>query len=125
MRSKYFFLQQARYFWFAVLLLFFVEPNQIFSRITNLTFQARTTALKNKYSYPNATKRSINTLSHSLTILIDGSRLRQHSEVKKRKQFFEAAFFSKSRCRFSQEVAIVSVFRRKVWRDFGRLGEYV
>ena len=51
---KHFF---ARYFWFVVLLLFVVcllETNRIFSRINNLTFQARTTSLKNKFSYPNA-----------------------------------------------------------------------
>jgi hypothetical protein len=40
-----FLCERARYFWFAVLLLFFVEPNQILSRITNLTIQTRTTVL--------------------------------------------------------------------------------
>ena len=40
-----FLCERARYFWFAVLLLFFVEPNQILSRILNLTIQTRTTVL--------------------------------------------------------------------------------
>ena len=49
---------------------------RIFSRIKNLTFQAHTTTLENKYSYPNAVKRSIKTSSTPLIILINGSRLR-------------------------------------------------
>ena len=52
---------------------------RIFYRITNLTIQARTTTLQNKYSYPNAVKRSINASSTPLIILINGSRLRLHS----------------------------------------------
>ena len=79
---KYFFLQQARYFWFDLLLLFVVcllETNQIFSRINNLTIQTRTTSVQNKYSYLNAVKRSINTSSAPLIILINESRLRLHS----------------------------------------------
>ena len=71
------FCERARYFWFAAL-LFFVEPYQIFFRINKLTIQARTT-LQNKYSYLNAVKRSINTSSTPLIILINESRLRLHS----------------------------------------------
>ena len=52
---------------------------RIFSRINNLTIQARTTILQNKYSYRNAVKRSINTSSTPLIILINESRLRLHS----------------------------------------------
>ena len=57
MRSKYFFLQQARYFWFAVLLLFFVEQNQILSRINNLTIQTRTTVLSKQVLVPKRGKK--------------------------------------------------------------------
>ena len=57
MRSKYFFLQQAIYFWFAVLLLFFVEPNQILSRINNLTIQTRTTVLSKQALVPKRGKK--------------------------------------------------------------------
>ena len=63
-------------FFFVVCLL---ETNQIFSRINNLTIQTRTTTLQNKYSYPNAVKRSINTSSTPLIILINENRLRLHS----------------------------------------------
>ena len=49
-----------------------------FSRINNLTIQARTTILQNKYSYLNAVKRSINTSSTPLIILINDSRLREY-----------------------------------------------
>jgi hypothetical protein len=56
-----------------------LSTNKIFSRITNLTFQARTTVLQNKFSYPNAVKRSSNTSSTPLIILINESRLRLHS----------------------------------------------
>ena len=52
---------------------------RIFSRINNLTIQARTTSLQNKYSYLNAVKRSINTSSTPLIISINGNCLRQHS----------------------------------------------
>jgi hypothetical protein len=38
-----------------------------------------TTSLQNKYSYLNAVKRSINTSSTPLIILINESRLRLHS----------------------------------------------
>ena len=60
-------------------LSFVFSTNRIFFRITNPTFQARTTALQNKYSYPNAVKRSINTSSTPLIILINENRLRLHS----------------------------------------------
>ena len=56
-----------------------MKTNQIFSRITNLTFQARTTTLQNKYSYLNAVERSTNTSSTPLIILINESRLRLYS----------------------------------------------
>jgi len=36
---------------------------EIFSRINNLTFQARTTSLQNRYSYLNAVRRSISASS--------------------------------------------------------------
>ncbi|CAL6324775.1 unnamed protein product [Bathycoccus prasinos] len=45
----------------------------------NLTIQTRTTVLQDKYSYLNAVKRSINTSSTPLIILINGTRLRLHS----------------------------------------------
>ena len=57
MRSKYFFCERARYFWFAVLLLFFVEPNQILSRINNLTIQTRTTSLQKQVLVPKRGKK--------------------------------------------------------------------
>ena len=57
MRSKYFFLQRAIYFWFALLLLFFVEPNQILSRINNLTIQTRTTSLQKQVLVPKRGKK--------------------------------------------------------------------
>ena len=44
-----------------------------------LTIQTLTTSLQNKYSYLNAVKRSINTSSTPLIILINWSRLRLHS----------------------------------------------
>ena len=59
--------------------LSFVFWIRIFYRINILTFQARTTSLQNKYSYLNAVKRSINTSSTPLIILINESRLRLHS----------------------------------------------
>ena len=52
---------------------------RIFSRRNNLTIQTRTTSLQNKYSYLNAVKRSIDTSSTPLIILINESRLRLHS----------------------------------------------
>ena len=58
---------------------FVFSTNRNFSRISNLTIQARTTILQNKYSYLNAVKRSINTSSTPLIILINESRLRLHS----------------------------------------------
>ena len=58
---------------------FVFSTNRIFSRINNLTIQTRTTILQNKYSYPNAAKRSINASSTPLIILINESRLRLHS----------------------------------------------
>ena len=58
---------------------FVFSTNRNFSRINNLTIQARTTSLQNKYSYLNAVKRSINTSSTPLIILINESRLRLHS----------------------------------------------
>lgn len=60
-------------------LLFFVDLNQIFPRINNLTIQMRNSVLSNNYSYQNAVKRSINTSPTSLIILISGSRIRLHS----------------------------------------------
>ena len=42
---------------------------RIFSRITNLTFQARSTSLQNKYLYLNAVKRIINTFFCSVNHL--------------------------------------------------------
>ena len=57
MRSKYFFCERARYFWFAVLLLFFVEPNQILSRINNLTIQTRTTITSKQVLVPKRGKK--------------------------------------------------------------------
>jgi hypothetical protein len=65
---SFFFLSCVFFFWI-----------RIFYRITNLTIQTRTTVLQNKYSYLNARKRSINTSSTPLIILINGSRLRLHS----------------------------------------------
>ena len=66
-------------FGLASFFLSFVFWIRIFYRINILTFQARTTSLQNKYSYPNAAKRSINASSTPLIILINESRLRLHS----------------------------------------------
>ena len=51
---------------------------RIFSQITTSLFKRVRHHFKNKYSYPNAVKRSINTSSTPLIILINDSRLRQH-----------------------------------------------
>ena len=69
------------FFWFGLLRLLVVclSTNKIFSRITNLTIQTRTTVLQNKHSYPNAVRRSINASSTPWIILINESRLRLHS----------------------------------------------
>ena len=52
---------------------------RIFSRIITSLFKRVRRHFKNKYSYPNAVKRSINTSSTPLIILINESRLRLHS----------------------------------------------
>ena len=54
------FLQQARYFWFSPP-FFFVEPNQILSRINNLTIQTRNTVLSKQVFVP---KRGIKKYQH-------------------------------------------------------------
>ena len=49
-------------FGLASFFLSFVFWIRIFYRINILTFQAHTTALQNKYSYPNAVKKEVSTL---------------------------------------------------------------
>ena len=76
------FSRQIVFFWFAISSFFLScvsSTNRIFSRTNNLTIQTRTTILENKYSYPNAVKRSINTSSTPWIILINENRLRLYS----------------------------------------------
>ena len=52
---------------------------RIFSQITTSLFKRVRHHFKNKYSYPNAVKRSINTSSTPLMISTDGNCLQLHS----------------------------------------------
>ena len=106
MRSKYFFLQQARYFWFAVLLLFFVEPNQILSRINNLTIQTRTTALSKQVLVPKRGKKKCDhffLFVNHLNQRKPPSTTLASQEIESEHRF---VFFQKSR--YSRELAVKS-----------------